>query len=125
MEGGRAVPVTRPGRYDGELSIRVVRDGDAQVVLTGVLDPAGARMAHDALVVLLRDADRVLVDIAGLTVTRAALLRVFPDALDAAGGWPAARLALVSPGEAMSQALHASGVTGRVAVSDEPDLALL
>jgi anti-sigma regulatory factor (Ser/Thr protein kinase) len=119
------VPVTRRGGYDGELSIRIVHDGDARIVLTGVLDPAAGRLVHDALVALLRDVDRVLVDIAGLTIARTPLLQVFPDALDAAGGWPAARLALVYRGETMRQALHASRVTRRVAVADEPDLALL
>jgi hypothetical protein len=118
------VPVRRRGGYDGELAIRVVRDGDARVVLTGLMDPAACRLVHDALVVLLRDVDRVLVDIAGLTLTRASLLHVFPDALDAAGGWPAVRLGLVYRGEVMRQALHASRVTRRVAVADQPDLAL-
>jgi hypothetical protein len=28
----------------------VVRDGDAEVVLTGTLSPAGARFVHDSLV---------------------------------------------------------------------------
>jgi len=102
-----------------------VRDGDARMMLTGVLDPAACRLVHDALVVLLRDVDRVLVDLAGLTLTRTSLLHVFPDALDAAGGWPAVRLALVYRGEVMRQALHASRVTRRVAVTDQPDLALL
>jgi len=82
-------------------------------------------VVHDALVVLLRDVDRVLVDITNLTLTRTSLLHVFPDALDAAGGWPAVRLALVYRGEVMRQALHASRVTRRVAVTDQPDLALL
>jgi len=117
--------VTRRGGYDGELAIRVVRDGDARIVLTGVLDPPASRLVHDALVALLRDVDRVLVDITGLTITRTSLLHVFPDALDAAGGWPAVRLALVYRGETMRQALHASRVTRRVAVADQPDLALL
>jgi hypothetical protein len=119
------VPLARLGRGDSELSLTVIRDGDARVVLAGCLDPSGARFVHDALAALLRDADRVLVDIVGLTVTRTSLLHVFPEALDAAGGWPAARLAVAYRGEGMRQALHASRVARRIAVSDEPDLALL
>jgi anti-sigma regulatory factor (Ser/Thr protein kinase) len=53
------------------------------------------------------------------------VLRVFPDAVDRAGGWPAVRLAVVYSGRPMGQALRGSRVARRVAISDESELALL
>jgi hypothetical protein len=52
---GDAVPVTRQGRHGYELAMTVVRDGDAEVVLTGTLGPASARfVARLASVLRLR-----------------------------------------------------------------------
>lgn len=116
---------TRYGRYDGGLTMRVSRDGDARIVLAGTLAPADVDTVREALVTLLRDVDRVLVDVSGLALTELSTLRVFPDAVDRAGGWPAVRLAVVYSGRAMGQALRGSRVARRVAVSDESELALL
>ncbi|WP_252437704.1 ATP-binding protein [Pseudonocardia humida] len=103
----------------------VDRDGDARVVLRGTLDPEHVAFVRDPVTALLRDVDRVVVDITALSITSTSVLQVFPDALDAAGGWPAARLALVYRDRTMGQALRASRVARRVAVADEPELALL
>jgi hypothetical protein len=116
---------TRYGGHDGGLRMTVRRDGDARVVLAGVLGPAEVPTVQDGLAVLLRDVDRVLVDITALALTHTSVLQVFPDAVDRAGGWPAVRLALVYGGRVMGQALRASRVARRVAVADEPELALL
>jgi hypothetical protein len=103
----------------------VSRDGDARVVLAGVLSPTEVPMVQDRLVVLLPGVDRVLVDITALALTHTSVLQVFPDAVDQAGGWPAVRLAVVYGGRVMGQALRASRVARRVAVADEVELALL
>jgi signal transduction histidine kinase len=119
------VSATRYGRYDGDLSMRVSRDGDARIFLAGTLAPADVHKVREVLVALLRDVDRVLVDVSGLALTEMSTLRVFPEAVDRAGGWPAVRLAVVYSGRAMGQALQGSRVARRVAISEEPELALL
>jgi hypothetical protein len=103
----------------------VRRDGDARVVLAGTLTHADVGTIGEVLVVLLRDVDCVVVDITALTLTDTSALRVFPDAVDRAGGWPVVRLAVVYAGRGMGQALRASRIAREVAVADEPELALL
>jgi histidine kinase-like protein len=116
---------TRHGGQDGGLRVTVSRDGDARVALAGVLGPVDVPAVRDGLAVLLRDVDRVLVDVTGLALAHPCVLQVFPDAVDQGGGWPAVRLAVVHGGRVMGQALRASRVARRVAVADEPELALL
>jgi hypothetical protein len=116
---------TRHGRQGGGPSMTVDRDGDARVALTGLLRPADVPAVRDELAALLRDVDRVVVDITGLALAHPSVLGLFPAALEAGGGWPAARLALVYGDRSTGQALRASRVDRQVAISDEPELALL
>jgi signal transduction histidine kinase len=124
-EEGSMSATTRQGGHSGGLSMTVDRDGDARVQLTGTLDPVDVPAVRDELALLLRDVDRVLVDITRLAPTHPSALRLFPAALEAGGGWPAARLAVVYGDRSTGQALRASRVDRQVAISDEPELALL
>jgi hypothetical protein len=116
---------TRHGGGSSGVRMAVSYGRDTRVVLAGVLGPGEVSPVLDTVAVLLRDVDRVLVDITALRLTHTSVLRVFPDAVDLAGGWPAVRLAVVYRGPVMRQALSASRVTRRVAVVDEAELALM
>jgi histidine kinase-like protein len=116
---------TRDSERSGGFRMTVSHGGDTRVVLGGVLGPAEVWAVSDELAMLLRDVDRVLVDITGLSVTDTSVLRVFPAAVDLAGGWPAVRLGVVYRGRVMEQALRASGVARRIAASDDAELALV
>lgn len=116
---------TRRGGQPGGLRMTVSRGADARVVLAGVLGPAAVPTVLVTLAALLRDVDRVLVDITGLALTQTSVLQVFPDAVDLAGGWPAVRLGVVYGGRVTGQALRASRVARRVAIADQAELALL
>jgi hypothetical protein len=69
---------TRRGGQPGGLRMTVSRGAGARVVLAGVLGPAAVPTVLDTLAALLRDVDRVLVDITGLALTHTSVLQVFP-----------------------------------------------
>ena len=92
------------------------RDGDSVVWLSGQLTESSSPTIVDGLQRLLRDSDCVVVDVSELAVEHPAALGILPAALQAAGGWPVAKLAVLSRDAVMSQALHASGVARLVVV---------
>src|SRR4029079_355449 len=89
----------RPG-----LVAELVR-GDADgclLALSGDLSRGSAEVVTGALTNALVDAGRVVVDVSGLRLSWSPAAQVFASALDAAGGWPAARLVLLRAGATLA-----------------------
>jgi anti-anti-sigma factor len=122
---GGAVPQIRRSRHghDHVVTALVEEDGDAQVTLTGHLGGDAVDGLADELATVLRNADRVTVDLDGLTTLDPAALGVFAAALDRAGGWPAAKLGLVAREPRTHQALQTTGIARLVAVATAQDAA--
>jgi anti-sigma regulatory factor (Ser/Thr protein kinase) len=93
------------------------------VELRGVLNGDNEDALRDRLGVLLAEYELVLLDLHRLRILRRRVLDVFPAALDAAGGWPAARLAVFTTDRLTRLALHSSGVARRIWVAHDIDLA--
>ena len=74
---------------------------------------SNVRIRH-ALAESLADTGRVLIDLSGLREVQTPLLTLFPAALAAAGGWPAARLVLFGGGGPVRAALVSARITETV-----------
>ncbi|WP_181781403.1 ATP-binding protein [Pseudonocardia pini] len=113
------MPTSHPARPDdGYLTITTtVAAGTATVRLHGTLSAGNRPGLVDHLSASLPVFDRVVVDLDGLRVERLDLLAAFGEAVDRAGGWPHARLGLVTGDAALTEALRVSGVADQVAVA--------
>ncbi len=98
-----------------ELDVRQ-EPGYAVAIARGWLSSATVAQLHRQLEKLLRDTGTVLVDISRLLLGWRFAVRVFPTALDAAGGWPCSRLVLFGPDAKLAAALAASRVPRSVPV---------
>lgn len=110
-----------PGRerMSAPLSVEVERTPEyALLRLDGELALRDVPAARTTLVKLLLDASTVLVDLAGLRLTRPMYVQLFGAALDNAGGWPRAKLALFGADAELADALKASRVGETISVSD-------
>jgi len=95
VEVGGAVH-TGIDRFDGHVVVRPV----------GPLSLSTALTVRTSLARHLAVAGAVLVDLSGLRLGRAAAVAVFPAALRATGGWPAARMVLFGADAEMRAALR-------------------
>lgn len=89
-------------------------DGHVVVRPVGPLSLSTAPLVGRSLLRLLVAGDAVLLDLSGLRLGRAPTVGVFAMALQAAGGWPAARLVLFGADALMEEALRARHVPERV-----------
>jgi len=85
---------------------------------------SNARIRH-AIAESLAGAGRVLIDLSGLRNVQTSLLRLFPAALAAAGGWPSARLVLFGAGGPVRAALVSARITETVPLAMDVDSARL
>jgi anti-anti-sigma regulatory factor len=113
---------SRHGRHHVVTAL-VEEDGDARITLTGHLGGDAVDGLADELAAVLRNADRVTVDLDGLSTPDPAALGVLATALDRAGGWPAAKLGLVAHDPHTCQALQTTGIARLVAVATDQDAA--
>jgi hypothetical protein len=89
----------------------VRRDADGCLLaLSGDLSRGSAEVVTGALTNALVDVGRVVVDVSGLRLSWNPAAQVFASALDAAGGWPAARLVLLGAGATLADSLATSRV---------------
>jgi anti-sigma regulatory factor (Ser/Thr protein kinase) len=93
--------------------------GHAVLQLSGQLSLRTAPKVRQAVVKSLLDAGRVVIDVSRLRTPQAAFLSVFPAALSAAGGWPAARLVLYGAAGDLRSALVSSPVIARVPLTTD------
>lgn len=86
------------------------------VVLTleGCLCRYGGMRLAPQIAQVLQTAGTVLGDLSRMEITHQSRALVFATALNLAGGWPRARLALFAAAPAVVQVLHATGVTKTV-----------
>jgi hypothetical protein len=98
--------------------------GFVVVLLGGVLSMQTVAATRAALVELLADSDRVVVDLARVELRHPGCVAVFGAAVQQAGGWPDARLALIGADPRMLT--HLARSTGlAVPVADSLDAALV
>ncbi|WP_219414768.1 ATP-binding protein [Pseudonocardia nigra] len=93
------------------------------VELRGLLSRTTRAAVRDRLAALLHVHACVLLDVNDLQIQRASTLRVVTAAMDQAGGWPDARLVLLTTDPLMREALQTSGVTRHLWVAQSKDLA--
>lgn len=106
---------------DDELECRVEeRDGAVVVTASGLLSLRGSVHLRQALDKPLMDRGRVVADVSALRIVWPAAAAVFPTALSAAGGWPAARLVLACSDPARREVLRSARTGEWVPVA--PDL---
>ncbi|GAA5116752.1 ATP-binding protein [Pseudonocardia adelaidensis] len=91
--------------------------------LRGGLSLATVPRARALLGKLLRDPGAVVVDLAGLELDWDPAAEVFPAALAAAGGWPAAQLVLTGAGDRFATRIRALRIDRTVPLVDDPDRA--
>ncbi|GAA4693180.1 hypothetical protein GCM10023215_32970 [Pseudonocardia yuanmonensis] len=97
-----------------------VDDGPVPVlVLAGPLTVRTAPRAETDLRKLLFDRGSVLVDVRDLDPVVPALLALFTSTLTAAGGWPSARLVLVTGPGPVATALRRSGVLQEIRIAPD------
>lgn len=89
-------------------------DDDVVLRLGGELSRSTAPVVARALVPLLRGGAPVLADLSGLACGWARAAGVFPLSLEAAGGWPAARLVLFGADAALTATMRTVRVPERV-----------
>ena len=98
--------------------------GFVVVLLGGVLSMQTVAATRAALVELLADSDRVVVDLARVELRNPGCVAVFGASIQQAGGWPEARLALIGADPRMLT--HLARSTGpAVPVADSRDAALV
>lgn len=98
--------------------------GFVVVLLVGVLSMQTVAATRAALVELLTDSDRVVVDLSRLELRHPGCGAVFGAAMQQAGGWPGAKLALLGADPRMLT--HLARSTGpAVPVADSLDAALV
>jgi hypothetical protein len=93
-------------------------------LLRGVLSVQTVATARAALVKLLAEADCVVADVSGLELRQPGCVAVFPTAVEQAGGWPHAKLALIGSGPRMLTHLSSRGAGTVVQIADGLDAAL-
>jgi anti-sigma regulatory factor (Ser/Thr protein kinase) len=102
-----------------DLMIRVREDyGYALLTLRGRLGLRSVPQVREATVKRLLGTGRVLIDVSCLRATQTAMVTVFPTALDAAGGWPSARLVLFGADATLRLMLHSTRVPDIVPLAD-------
>ena len=80
--------------------------------LSGELSRRSAELVTGTVSKALHDVGRVLVDVSGLRVAWPPAVQVFPSAVEAMGGWPAARLVLFGADARLAETLRALRVSG-------------
>lgn len=110
----------------GQLSWHVDRRDAVTVVrLSGSLGLPGVPTVRGLLLKCLAECPSgLVVDVAGLTVTRPLLLTVFPAVLSRAAAWPAVPVVLAAPDDALAAALHESTVARTVPIRETVDDAI-
>lgn len=111
---------SRVGGDDG-ISLTVEEDGHAHVSAKGRLTEAMAADFAEELAAVLRNADCVVLDADAMAVDDPATWDVLGSALDRAGGWPAAKLAVVVRDRSVRLVLSACAVARMVAVADSDE----
>ena len=97
--------------HTGELLYAIQDEGDHVVLgVQGELSLDTAGQLRTLLDKLLLDRGQVIVDLAALRLRWRPTVGLFPTALAAAGGWPAARLVLAGADSTMTAALRAARV---------------
>jgi hypothetical protein len=104
----------------------LIQPGSGYVValLVGVLSMQTMAAVRDVLVELLGESDCVVADLSGLRLRHPGCVVVFPAALELAGGWPQAKLALFGADPRMLAQLRSRRVGAAVPVADGLDAAL-
>ena len=98
----------------------VRRDADGCLLaLSGDLSRGSAEVVTDALTTALVDAGHVAVDVSGLRLSWNGAAHVFPSALEAAGGWPTARLVLIGADAELAGALASQNVPDTVPLAPD------
>jgi hypothetical protein len=93
-------------------------------LLSGVLSMQTVAAARAALVELLAEADCVVADVSGLELRQPGCVAVFSAAVEQAGGWPHAKLALIGSDPRMLTHLSSRGADTAVQIADGLDAAL-
>ena len=103
------------------LAVKLVhRDPELCVLaLSGELSRRSAEFVTRTLSKALHDVGRVLVDVSGLRVAWPPAVQVFPSAVSALGGWPAARLVLFGADGRLAETLRT--LKGSATVPLAPD----
>jgi anti-sigma regulatory factor (Ser/Thr protein kinase) len=91
--------------------------------LRGGLSLATVPRVRAAVGKLLRDRGSVVVDLAEMHLAWTPAAEVFPSALAAAGGWPAARLVLAGPDAELDRQLRALRIHRAVPVAEDRSVA--
>jgi hypothetical protein len=94
-------------------------DDHTLLSLSGPLSLSTAPRVGNTLTKLLARARPVVVDLSGLEVGWRPAVEVFSAALQAAGGWPLARMVLFGADAGMTEALHAARVDERVPLTGD------
>ena len=104
----------------------VHRDPELCVLaLSGELSRRSAELVTGTVSKALHDVGRVLVDVSGLRVAWPPAVQVFPSAVEALGGWPAARLVLFGADARLAETLRALRVSATVPLAPDQSTARL
>jgi len=99
---------------------RLRRDGGVWVLtVSGEFSLRSVGLVEDGVSKALADTGRVLLDVSGLRLTWAPVVRVFPSILAGAGGWPGARLVLFGAGPELARSMTALRVCMTVPVAPD------
>ena len=91
------------------------------MALSGQLSRRSAGTVSTGLTKVLLDAGRVLADVSALEVTWAPAAQLFATVLASAGGWPGARLVLISAGPDLTVLLGSVRAFRTVSLADDLD----
>ena len=104
----------------------VHRDPELCVLgLSGELSRRSAELVTGTVSKALHDVGRVLVDVSGLRVAWPPAVQVFPSAVEAVGGWPAARLVVFGADARLAETLCALRVPATVPLAPDQSTARL
>jgi hypothetical protein len=98
--------------------------GHVMVLLIGVLSMQTMAATRTRLVELLGASDCVVVDLSGLHLRHPGCVAIFTTAVEQAGGWPHAKLALIGADPRMLTHLSSRGIDTAVPVADSLNAAL-
>src|SRR3954469_17401179 len=121
--GRRLQPPRRRGceMSSDDLGLTVERlrrdDGAWVLAVSGEFSLRSAGSVERGVSKALADTGRVLLDLSGLRLTWAPVVRVFPSILARAGGWPGARLVLFGAGPELARSMTALRVSTTVPVA--------
>ena len=101
-------------------------DGSTAVTaaLAGVLSSDEVAVQRREIQKLLTQGHAVILDVADLRIRHGSAVKVFSNALLAAGGWPSVRLVVVGPDGQLAAALDKTGVSQDVHVVDDIQCAI-